>query len=147
MDDFDRLVRFLRKNRYWVKVKREDSEEGDTYQYHYRFADVRGKGIRAGFCYPPGNTSEYLDGRVAADNGKCFNKWSQCPLVVRVPTTDFERDKLLKYFAYLATPEGHDWSNKFGYMDDPRLPRETAYKDFQIINPSRPENGQQEVSA
>lgn len=130
MDDFDRLARFLRKNRYWVKVKKHNSFLSELAEY--RFADVRGKGIRAGFCDPGLHTTAYLDGRVAADNGKCFDKWSKCPLVIKIPTNQAEQEKLLEYFAYLVTEEGYQWSNKYGYLDEPRLPRETAYKDFEI---------------
>lgn len=113
---FDRLVAALRRASYEVRVTQEAS---------YEFAFVEGRGVKGGFCTPAEDAWYwYINGRFAADNDGCFDKWSKCPLVVRLPETDEEAQAILRHLEYLATPEGFEWSNSYGYFDDPRLPRE-----------------------
>jgi hypothetical protein len=114
-EDFDHLVGFLRLHGYDV------TPEDEPARVNYHFASFVGQGIRGGFAtygigYP------YLDGRVAADNRRCFDKWSKCPLVVRIPDDDEGRSELLEYFRFLASKEGYKWSNTFEYLDNHRLP-------------------------
>ena len=118
---FDLTVRILSACYFDIKI----TEEATKNQI-YRFARISGKDIKGGFCEPNGESYWYLDGRVAADHSGCFNKWSQCPLVVELPTTEKEARELVKHLNWLGTREAYEWSTKFGYIDEPnRLPRVT----------------------
>ena len=55
----------------------------------------------------------YLDGKIAIDNSKAFDKWSRCPLYVWLPENDAEAQKILKAIKFLATEEGYKISNEY----------------------------------
>jgi hypothetical protein len=112
LSDFDALVELLRAHGYKVETDRHEC---------YDFAAFDGHNISGAFgghCYP----SSYLDNRLAADNAGCFNKISQCPLIVELPKDDVERGMLLGYFRFLGSNLGYDWSASFGFRDNPILP-------------------------
>lgn len=122
MSDFQNLVDFLLSNGFEVE---DVSDEPRSYSYKWRFARVKGKGIQGGFAEQNEEESYlYINGRFAADNAQCFNKWSQCPLIVKIPTTNKEREELLGYLDFLGHPDGLEWSDSFCYFNDPKLPRE-----------------------
>lgn len=115
---FDLLASTLKRAGYDVDVK----DECPNNQGVYRFGQVSGKGIKAGFCEHNGESYWYIDGRFAADHVDCFNKWSGCPLCVELPTTQEEADKIVEHLKFLGSQEGHDWSASYAYFDDPKLP-------------------------
>lgn len=59
------------------------------------------------------NKSSYrsLNGRIAADNERCFDKWSKCPVVMNINGLNYE--KLLISLAFLGSEEGYNLSNNF----------------------------------
>lgn len=86
---------------------------------------VSGKGIEGAFCEPNGGKSyATLDGKFAADNEKCFNKWSQCPLVVNLPC---DVEQLKGHLAFLGSDAGYKHSNSFEYLDKRILPFDMCY--------------------
>lgn len=117
---FNDLVVALRAEGYSVEVTREGA---------YTFGNVKGNDVSGGFCTSVDPDSAdapywYINGRFAADHVDCFNKWSQCPFVVALPTTTEKVQELLVHLKWLGSPEALEWSSSFGYLDDPRLPRE-----------------------
>jgi hypothetical protein len=86
---------------------------------------VNGKGITGAFCSPNGGQSySTLDGKFAADNNGCFNKWSQCPLVVNLPCNV---DELKQHLEFLGSGEGYEHSNRFEYLDKRILPYDMKF--------------------
>lgn len=113
-ENFASLVHFLQISGYKVAVV-EFSQ--------YRFAGFKGNGVFGGFA-TYGIEHKSLEGRLTADNRRCFNKWADCPMVVKIPSNPIEKFKLLKYLAFLGSKNGYKWSNDFGYLDNPLLPRD-----------------------
>lgn len=52
---------------------------------------------------------------IYADNKKSYNKFSQCPLVLPLPTSDEQQDYLYKKLKWLSTKNGYNASNTFDY--------------------------------
>ena len=63
---------------------------------------VQGQRIRAAFgnAHAP---SLYYAGRLTADSSEGFDKWSRCPLVVRLPLTIRREAEVLEYLRVLAS--------------------------------------------
>ena len=116
ISSFDALVEFLTKAGYSVSVI-EYKEDG------YRFAHINdeNKHIRAGFCTETPKCYSFLSNRIAADHWDCFDKWSKCPLVMRLP---LDGDLLLRCLTWLGSKEGYEWSDSYSYIEDPKLPME-----------------------
>lgn len=95
-------------------------EDGDNHKSWY----VRGHGIRGAFCEPNDQSYAVLNGRFAADNSKCFDKWSKCPLVMKLPC---DTEKLVKHLKFLGSKEGYKHSNGYEYHDNPILPMEVEH--------------------
>lgn len=131
---FDRLVAVLTAAGYSVTItksrKYETRGTGDKAYcvalprtHDYRFAQVKGKSIEAGFCEPNGgNSYRYLDGKIAADNAECFDKWSKCPLCIDFPANPDQEAKLLELLAHLGSDEGLKLSNFYTYLDEGKNP-------------------------
>jgi len=118
--DFDELVNLLLANGYSVEVK---SQQAFKAKNNYRSAFFDGKNIRGGFCTPSYEVYRYINNRIAADHVDCFDKWSKCPLVMRLPVDGLE---LLKHLQYLGSPEGYQISNNYEYFDKNPWPCEVA---------------------
>lgn len=106
--DFKELVKFLRRKSFTVVVEKQ-------------FAHFTGKNIQGGFHMPSDHCYRYINGRIAADNSKCFDKWSKCPLVMKLPC---DYNLLYKHLRFLGSPEGYKHSNSFDYLDNQILPYE-----------------------
>lgn len=120
---FDQLVDFLNGHGYEVVVRWETAYPKKS-TVTYRHASISGLGIIGAFCESNDQYGPYLDGRIAVDNSECFNKISQCPCIMELPKIDSEFQLLLDSLRYLATAEGAEWSDRFGYLSDKRLPYE-----------------------
>jgi hypothetical protein len=108
-NEFDNLITVLRNNGYTVKVKKEKI---------YHFANVTGKGIRAGFCTPHDPNSidssyQCLNGKIAADHEDCFDKWRKCPLILSLPKNDAQMNYLLNQLEFWSSEEGYNLSNEY----------------------------------
>jgi len=77
----------------------------------YTFWKFKGKGIDGGFCTPNKQSYRSLSGHITADNIDCFDKWSKCPLRMKIQNLDYE--KLFKELELLGSPEGFEISNNF----------------------------------
>lgn len=55
----------------------------------------------------------YLDGKIAIDNSKAFDKWSRCPLYVWLPNTEDEAERIIKVIKFLSTEQGYQVSNEY----------------------------------
>ena len=56
----------------------------------------------------------YLDGKIAIDNSKAFDKWSRCPFYVWLPETKEEAERIIKVIKFLSTEQGYKVSNEYG---------------------------------
>lgn len=106
--NFEELVEALKRDGYIV-----DTSINGQYV-------LKGKGVRVGLnkedtYYPQ------LSNRIAADNDRCFDKWSKCPLVMKLPV-DYET--LTKALTHLGSNEGYEISNSYSYLDDNPYPYE-----------------------
>lgn len=105
---YEKLARMLKDNGYTVTVTKEEPWK---YYPPYNFYSVTGNGIKAGFCTPNKSSYRSLNGRIAADNERCFDKWSKCPVVMNINGLNYE--KLLISLAFLGSEEGYNLSNNF----------------------------------
>lgn len=122
MSDFDRLAEFLRSKQYQVAVT---NQVAHGTRFEYRRAVVTGNDVYAIFCEPNfGDEHQFLEGRIAGDNVDCYNKISQCPFVMKLPTNEHECEIILNSLRYLGTKDGLEWSESLGFIYDQRLPRD-----------------------
>lgn len=133
---FNKLVSFLKNNGFAVKVTsnptyklEKDEKEEDGFKlvklprkYNYRFALVTGKRIQAGFCEPNNGSYRVINGKIAADNIRCFDKWSKCPLVLEFPADSIQEKKLLELLKHLGSEEGYTLSNFYDYIGEGKNP-------------------------
>ena len=114
--EFYGLAEFFKSQGYVVTVEELDN---------YASVTVTNEGIRGAFCTPNTESYRILDGRFAADNIFAFNKWSQCPLCVAIPT---DLEVLKENLKFLSSSEGYEHSNSFAYLDSRILPFELDFK-------------------
>ena len=116
--NYKKLAKELEKRGY--KVKKEMVFE--RIYYNHNMIDNRkkplftswrftGNGVCGGFCTPNKHSYLSLRGHITADNVDCFDKWSKCPLRMKIQTLDYE--KLFKELELLGSPEGFEISNNF----------------------------------
>lgn len=70
---------------------------------HWISVVVSGKGIQAAFCTKNDYSYPVLNYHIAADPDECFNKWSQCSVVLSLATRT--NHEILEYLALLTDPE------------------------------------------
>lgn len=105
---FDRCVNFLLKLNYIVTLEWIDN--------NHRFALVTGNGIMAGFHEKSNNyKNSHINGKICADNEKCFDKWSKCPVELRLPVIKSEYEYLEFILKWLNTEEGYKVSNEYDF--------------------------------
>ena len=130
---FDRLVTLLEGAGFDVRVKSErryaaPKRPGGGLKAlpanaNYRFALVTGKNVYGGFCEPnDGSSYSYIDGKIAADNNGCFDKWAKCPLCLSFPLDADEGATLLALLAHLGSEEGYALSNSYDYNEPGKNP-------------------------
>lgn len=111
-NDFNSLVRFLREKGYDVKVK-ADSGLSDKKIKGYS-AYVFGKGIRGGFSWLKDKNDDYYYRYVrdsfAVDNAECFDKYSKCPMVLKLPA---DYGYILNCLKIMGTEWAYELSNTF----------------------------------
>jgi len=116
---FDDLVLFLKDNGYNSEVS---YVEGYSNQ-KFPICSVTGMGIYGAFSVQNEDTHRYLNNAFAADNKKCFDKWSKCPLVMKLPC---DANLLLKHLKYLGSKEGLKISESYAYYDSYPWPIEVV---------------------
>ena len=116
---YNKLGRFLETKGYKVEkvyhpkkiIRLRDSLDPIIFM-PYTAYNVTGKGIVGCFCTPNSDSYTYINGKFAADNAECFDKWSKVPLVMNMKGLDY--DLLLKELELLRSQEGFEISNRFG---------------------------------
>ena len=115
------LAKELTKRGYKVKERREifrpyiDLPE-------YRYWEVNGRGIVAVYCEENSAGYPCTSNKIAADNAKCFDKWSCCPMYMNIDGINLET--LFAAFKFLGTQEGYEFSNSYAFYDNNPLPYE-----------------------
>ena len=109
----DNLVTALQQKKYII-IKTPRSERREIYDYY----DITGNCIKGGFCTSHSADSlwasyESLNGKIAIDHKKCFDKWRKCPLILPLPTSIIQLDWLMNRIAFWGTDKGYQLSNQF----------------------------------
>lgn len=112
--DYSEIKKFLTDNGYRVVWEEAYPLPKRAIAVH---ACLEGKGVRVGIG-EPGSPDPRYDNKVAADNLKCFDKWSKCPLVLEFPNGENQSKELLEMLAHLGSKEGYDLSNSYDYLDN-----------------------------
>jgi hypothetical protein len=124
-NNYKKLARFLEDNGYQVNEREEKDCRYPSLDIHYpayKYWSIKGKGITAMFCTPNKSSYPYINGKIAADNVRCFDKWSKAPLVMNVAEIDYGR--LLEALTLLGSEEGYRVSNSYDYLDSNPFPYE-----------------------
>lgn len=112
MDIFNQLVNSLEGAGYIVKVSPVPDDFNLGYK-SYRYATVKGFNIVAGFCDKNEETYPDINGKIAADHERCFDKWSKCPLVLPLPQNGAQLDFLLQQLRYWGSDGGLQKSDNY----------------------------------
>lgn len=112
--EFNKLKKILKGNGYKVKVLKSNKRLR-RYQKRYRFYYVTGKGIFGAFCTKSNGVHYRLKERFVVDNENSFDKWQDCPLVVKVPVKDIP--ELLRQLEHLGGEEGNATSNSYSFYN------------------------------
>ena len=114
---FKKLVQFIRGLGYTVDTTFQASSDkkGSRFWYPgYWYARITGKSIMGGFCEPTSDMCYwYINGRIAFDNKRCFDKWSKCPYSLEWPKTSEEFQYVSDRMKFLRTKEGYEKSNGY----------------------------------
>ena len=106
---FNRVVRLLRKNGFTVITKEIVGIDDE-----YLFGEAQNSNVVAAFTTSSRYAYASLQNRIAADNKKCFEKWSRCPLVMKFP---INAHRLLADLKLLGSEEGLKISKSYSYLD------------------------------
>ena len=112
--NFEELVDALRKKGFEVNVRIESG--GDI---EFAVASVTGNGIRGAFSEYNVDFNPNISNRFSADNAKCFDKISRCPLAMNLP---LDLDVLMKHLTHLGSKEGYRISNNYLYLENNPYP-------------------------
>jgi hypothetical protein len=124
-NNYKKLAKFLEQNGYRVIEREEEEVNIPSLKIHhpgFKSWHVTGNGILAMFCTPNSSSYPYIRGKIAADNVRCFDKWSKAPLVMNVAGIDYNR--LLEALTLLGSEEGYKVSNSYDYLDSNPFPYE-----------------------
>jgi hypothetical protein len=111
-DQFKKLVKFFRELNYKIETK----FVWKSLKHPYWFAKITGRSIFGGFCEPVEDTLDcnwFVNGRIAFDHVKCFDKWSKCPYSLELPLIMQELKYVVDQMKFLRTKEGFKKSNEF----------------------------------
>ncbi len=97
---YDNLVRALQENDYEIL---DDGFEVSRFS----------KNLTIGAFAPPHAEGSIFQNKVLAEHVDAFNKWSQAPVVLTIPCTQEEMDRLLGLLEWVGTDEGFTVSNSF----------------------------------
>lgn len=111
-----KLANWLRSHGYFIK-----REESTPHSYHFggRSFDVggysswyiTGKNIQGCFCTPNNSSYRCINGYIAIEHKDLFDKWSKCPIYLRVSTLDY--NVLESQLGLIGSQAGFELSNKF----------------------------------
>ena len=107
---FENTVAFFKKHIDEVVVY---DDKDDT---EYKRCEFKGKGIVGGFCEQTDDDCwYYLNGRIAFDNIKCFDKWSRCPVSLPLLQNAKEENELLELIKFWGSEDGYNKSNGYDF--------------------------------
>lgn len=112
-NDFNNLVRFLRDNGYRVKTETCYHSFTSTHEVTGEFAVIRDKNIVAGFVWVKNDPEQfypYIADKMAVDHADCFDKWSKCAMIVKLPAN---HNDILKWLKIMGTKQAFEKSNIF----------------------------------
>jgi hypothetical protein len=107
---FERTHEILLNNGYYLMTQVVTAAD------NYLYCSVEGKGIVGGFCSKNNNDhlqcNQYLNGKIAIDNVRCYDKPRKCPLILDLPKNKQEESFLLKQLEFWGSDEGFNISNQ-----------------------------------
>jgi hypothetical protein len=110
--DFKNLVKFIRNLGYTVDVRFQKPFNKKYSGYWY--GRITTKSIFGGFCDSnDGECYWAINGRIAFDNKRCFDKWGKCPYSLELPRTPEEFQYVADQLKYIRTREGFKRSNEY----------------------------------
>lgn len=109
---FSKLVKFIRDLGYTVNTVFQPTPGEERPGYWY--GRITGQSIMGGFCEPTSDMCYwYINGRIAFDNKRCFDKWSKCPYSLEFPRTPEEFKYIAESLKFLRTKAGYEKSNGY----------------------------------
>jgi hypothetical protein len=87
----------------------------------YTFYAIKGNCITGGFCTKHDSedllkaSNEWINGNVAIEHKHLFDKWRKCPLIVPIPETQKDLDKLIDRMKFWGSEDGYKKSSEFEY--------------------------------
>jgi hypothetical protein len=120
---FGYLVRMLTESGYVVDVEerfKTDKDGNLTDELFYKYAKVSSNDMAGAFCSHhesqlSGSSYHCLNGKIAMDNERLFDKYSDCPLILPIPRNNNEMYFLLDKIKFFKTREGIDISDNYKY--------------------------------
>jgi len=111
MEEFNNLINILRENGFFIEVQKDKI---------YDFVTFDGNNVIGGFCSKHDAalldaSYSYINGKIAVDNTDCFDKWSKCPLNLKIPKTEKQIKYLLDQLKYWGSSEGYNDSNGYEF--------------------------------
>jgi hypothetical protein len=87
------------------------------YEKEYAVARVRdsNKNIMAAFATKHNDYAPYMDGKIAMDHLKCFDKPSKCPLILPLPENEFQVQYLKSQLQFWSSKEGLKISDNYEF--------------------------------
>lgn len=100
------LFKRLQENRYSPELEFDERQ-------NYFFCHFNSQGVRGGFCTPNEYSYPILNGYFVADHSQVFDKWSKCPVSIKVKWKNFYR--IFHWIEVLKTKTGKKASNEFDH--------------------------------
>lgn len=130
LNTFDELVEAFKKYGFVTEITIEkfDSDFYDEYRSRedtdlspYRICKFEGHKVTGGFAEKTSTTfiNQRINGRIAADHKKCFDKFSDCPLAVDYPVNE---KRLFEGLRFLGSTKGYKISKTYGYYPNNPFP-------------------------
>jgi hypothetical protein len=113
LEDFNHMLSVLRDHGYLFETTIRNTKCNSKNTY-YKEAYSKKNSVLRIMSMTPTPESHY-SGYILADNALCFNKWSQAPVVLPIPSNDDDMGYLIECLEWLKTEEGYNVSNSFDF--------------------------------
>lgn len=113
---FVKLAKWLKSHGYIVKRENTNLTTYRAGNYKsvtnpYSSWYIAGKNVRGCFCTPNNSSYRCLNGYIALEHKDLFDKWSKCPIYLRISSLDY--NVLQSQLVLIGSQNGYDLSNKF----------------------------------
>jgi hypothetical protein len=101
------FIEALKANHYVIELTRRPG---------YDFYQIKGLCIMGGFCTPVVNKEMVypeINGKIAVDHKKAFDKWRKCPFVHPLPQSEKDIKWIIERMKFWGTDEGYEISNTY----------------------------------